>query len=125
MPRPKFEVSFFNDDKLAYVPSSGLYDFIETFTKWAPKKLTNVSYSESLTWKKSARDHAIVEAFNLLEPSVLLEHRKMLGIDERLENLSKPEVVAKPVVINEQNPEVTGFEKGEKGEKKKRVEKLD
>lgn len=27
-PRPKFEVSFFNDDKLAYVPSSGIFDFI-------------------------------------------------------------------------------------------------
>jgi hypothetical protein len=49
----------------------------------------------------------------------------MLGIDKRLENLSKHEEVAKPPIINEQNPEVTGFEKGEKGEKKKRVEKLE
>jgi hypothetical protein len=42
-PRPKFEVSFFNDDKLAYVPSSGLFDFVKDFHKWVPKKLTNVS----------------------------------------------------------------------------------
>lgn len=42
-PRPKFEVSFFNDDKLAYVSSSGLFDFVEAFQKWAPKKITNVS----------------------------------------------------------------------------------
>lgn len=49
----------------------------------------------------------------------------MLGIDKRLDTLSKPEEIAKPPLFNEQNPEVTGFEKGEKGEKKKRVEKLE
>ena len=44
-PRPKFEVSFFNDDKLAYVSSNGLFDFISDFEKCAPKRLTNVRIS--------------------------------------------------------------------------------
>ena len=41
--KSKYEVNFFNNSDLAYVPSSGLFDFVHNFTQFAPKALKKVS----------------------------------------------------------------------------------
>ena len=39
----KYEVNFFNNTDVAYVPASGLFDFVSNFNTFAPKTFKKVS----------------------------------------------------------------------------------
>jgi hypothetical protein len=39
----KYEVNFFNNTDIAFVPASGLFDFVHYFNDFAPKVMKQVS----------------------------------------------------------------------------------
>ena len=39
----KYECNFFNNTDLAYVPASGLFDFVSNFKQFSPKTFKRVS----------------------------------------------------------------------------------
>lgn len=41
--KSKYECNFFNNTDLAYVPASGLFDFVSNFNHFAPKTFKKVS----------------------------------------------------------------------------------
>lgn len=41
--KAKFKCNFFNNGDVAYVHMSGIFDFVENFTKYAPKAFKKVS----------------------------------------------------------------------------------
>ena len=63
----KFEVSYFNNNCVSFVPASALYDFVANFNYFIPKSLS-----------KSARDQAILDALSDLNPEILKEEREKL-----------------------------------------------
>ena len=42
--KAKYECNFFNNSDLAYVPASGLFDFVDNFTQFIPKNIKRVSF---------------------------------------------------------------------------------
>ena len=43
--RQKFKCNFYNNSDVAYVPSSGIFDFVDNFKTYAPKAINKVSLS--------------------------------------------------------------------------------
>ena len=68
--RPRYKVNFFNNNDVAFVALSGLYDFVINYKQWAPKKFS-----------QSNRDKAIAMALRYVPQGTLDEEKQVAGVD--------------------------------------------